>query len=254
MSIKSGSSGASRPPTPFSRPVTAAVIVRPKTTTISERAELRMEEGGEADLFDAPEGKPSAKEGGTREGAAVEVPSDRQTAPEMTGELVEDINTMRAAGANIDDDNDGILDINDPDHESNKDPDGDGLTNDIDNDDDGDGILDSEDPDHPSNIDSDGDGLTNDVDNDDDGDGILDINDPNHESNIDSDGDGIKDDVDNDDDGDGILDVDDVDHPSNVDTDNDGLTDDIDTDDPESCHDQSPALSRLMSSPTSSRN
>lgn len=47
MSIKSGSSGASRPPTPFSRPVTAAVIVRPKTTTISERAELRMEEGGE---------------------------------------------------------------------------------------------------------------------------------------------------------------------------------------------------------------
>ena len=46
-SIKSGSSGASRPPTPFSRPVTAAVIVRPKTTTISERAELRMEENGE---------------------------------------------------------------------------------------------------------------------------------------------------------------------------------------------------------------
>ena len=49
MSIRSGSSGASRPPTPFSRPVTAAVIVRPKTTTISERAELRMEEGGEAE-------------------------------------------------------------------------------------------------------------------------------------------------------------------------------------------------------------
>ena len=46
-SIKSGSSGASRPPTPFSRPVTAAVIVRPKTTTISERAELKMEEVGE---------------------------------------------------------------------------------------------------------------------------------------------------------------------------------------------------------------
>ena len=49
VSIKSGSSGASRPPTPFSRPVTAAVIVRPKTTTISERAELRMEEGVEAE-------------------------------------------------------------------------------------------------------------------------------------------------------------------------------------------------------------
>ena len=43
----STSSGSSRPPTPFSRPVTATVIQRPKTTTISERAELNMTEEGE---------------------------------------------------------------------------------------------------------------------------------------------------------------------------------------------------------------
>eukprot|EP00090_Calanus_glacialis_P013187 TRINITY_DN21823_c0_g1_i2.p1 TRINITY_DN21823_c0_g1~~TRINITY_DN21823_c0_g1_i2.p1 ORF type:complete len:155 (-),score=56.35 TRINITY_DN21823_c0_g1_i2:40-504(-) len=46
-SIMSTSSGSSRPPTPFSRPVTATVIQRPKTTTISERAELNMTEEGE---------------------------------------------------------------------------------------------------------------------------------------------------------------------------------------------------------------
>jgi len=46
-SIVSTSSGSSRPPTPFSRPVTATVIQRPKTTTISERAELNMTEEGE---------------------------------------------------------------------------------------------------------------------------------------------------------------------------------------------------------------
>ena len=66
VSIKSGSSGASRPPTPFSRPVTAAVIVRPKTTTISERAELRMEEGGEMEdgLIDIlTEEEPEARAG-----------------------------------------------------------------------------------------------------------------------------------------------------------------------------------------------
>ena len=46
-SIISISSGSSRPPTPFSRPETAAVIQRPKTTTISERAELNMTEEGD---------------------------------------------------------------------------------------------------------------------------------------------------------------------------------------------------------------
>ena len=44
-----------------------------------------------------------------------------------------------------------------------------------DSDDDNDGIPDADDPDHPSNIDTDGDGLTNDIDLDDDNDGILPI-------------------------------------------------------------------------------
>ena len=35
------------------RPVTAAIILRPKTTTISERAELQMEETGEEAVEEA---------------------------------------------------------------------------------------------------------------------------------------------------------------------------------------------------------
>merc|ERR1712032_1790329 len=42
-SIKSTSTTSSRPPTPFARPITAPVMTRPKTTTISERAELGLE-------------------------------------------------------------------------------------------------------------------------------------------------------------------------------------------------------------------
>merc|ERR1719220_2993769 len=42
-SIKSTSTTSSRPPTPFARPITAPVMARPKTTTISERAELGLE-------------------------------------------------------------------------------------------------------------------------------------------------------------------------------------------------------------------
>ena len=34
------------------RPVTAAIILRPKTTTISERAELQMEETGEEEAVE----------------------------------------------------------------------------------------------------------------------------------------------------------------------------------------------------------
>lgn len=47
MSIKSTSTSSSRPPTPFARPITAPVIARPKTTTISERAEYNITEEGE---------------------------------------------------------------------------------------------------------------------------------------------------------------------------------------------------------------
>merc|ERR1712018_628808 len=56
-----------------------------------------------------------------------------------------------------DDDNDGILDYDDPDHPSNIYTDGDGIPDILDAEDDGDGILDYDDPDHPSNIDIDDD-------------------------------------------------------------------------------------------------
>ena len=39
------------------RPVTAAIILRPKTTTISERAELQMEETGEEAVGEAELGE-----------------------------------------------------------------------------------------------------------------------------------------------------------------------------------------------------
>ena len=68
----------------------------------------------------------------------------------------------------------------------------------------------SEDPDHPSNIDIDGDGITDDIDTDDDGDGILDVFDPDHPHNLDSDGDGLTDIIDPDDNNNGILDIDEL--------------------------------------------
>jgi len=49
-SIKSTSTSSSRPPTPFARPITAPVMARPKTTTISERAEFLEGEEGEGDV------------------------------------------------------------------------------------------------------------------------------------------------------------------------------------------------------------
>ncbi|WP_417866801.1 DUF6252 family protein [Xanthomarina gelatinilytica] len=107
-----------------------------------------------------------------------------------------------------DDDNDGILSINeDLDQDGNlinDDTDGDGIANYLDDDDDGDSIL-------TMNEDVDGDG---DVTNDD-----TDMNDvPNY--------------LDNDDDGDGILtineDVDGDDDPTNDDTDGDGVPDYLD--------------------------
>ena len=67
-----------------------------------------VEEGGEADLFDAPEApedNPPVQQEGGQEEAVAEVPNAQQNAPEMTGELAEDINAMRAAGATVDDDN-----------------------------------------------------------------------------------------------------------------------------------------------------
>ena len=108
MSIKSGSSGASRPPTPFSRPVTAAVIVRPKTTTISERAELRMEEGGEADdgLIDIlTEEEPESR-------AGLQPPKIRRTASRNsveTGHVGHAAPLSRHVSRNIAEDDEEIL-------------------------------------------------------------------------------------------------------------------------------------------------
>jgi len=72
----------------------------------------------------------------------------------------------------LDDDNDGILDVSDT---YPLDTDNDGLDNAVDDDDDSDGILDVNDA-YP--LDTDNDGQDNNADNDDDGDGFLDGNDP----------------------------------------------------------------------------
>ncbi len=121
----------------------------------------------------------------------------------------------------------------DPDNPNFEDPDKPNITPDPD--DDGDGILDKDDPDHPD-YDSDDDGVPDRVDNDDDndgvpdvndddddGDGILDKDDPNHPDR-DTDGDGTPDKDDNDDDNDGIPDA------GDDDDDNDGIPDKDDSD------------------------
>ena len=103
VSIKSGSSGASRPPTPFSRPVTAAVIVRPKTTTISERAELRMEEAGEAEdgLIDILDEEDT--------GAGLQPPKIRRTASRNSVESGHVTTLSRHVSRNIAEDDEEIL-------------------------------------------------------------------------------------------------------------------------------------------------
>ncbi len=138
--------------------------------------------------------------------------------------------------ADIDDDNDGILDENDtnatnpnePVVGGNLDTDNDGIVDGIDPDDDNDGVLDGDDV-NRTNPDSDGDGLndfldTNDTNPDTDGDGIVDGLDLNH-TNPDIDGDGI---VDGNDTNATNPDVPVV--GGNLDTDNDGIVDGIDPD------------------------
>ncbi len=121
-----------------------------------------------------------------------------------------------------DDDNDGVLDVDDncplipnPDQ---LDTDGDGEGNVCDSDDDGDGILDSEDncplTDNADQLDTDGDGEGDVCDADDDGDGISDSEDncpliPNADQ-ADADGDGVGDACDNDSDNDGVEDPEDL--------------------------------------------
>merc|ERR1719505_275320 len=135
-----------------------------------------------------------------------------------------------------DDDNDGILDEEDPDDdndgiddEDDPDVDNDGIPDEVDDDDgledddqDNDGIPDDEDEDEDN--DDDNDGVPDDEDNDDDNDGVPDDEDDDNESGSeesdeDSDDDGIPDSEDGDDDGDGVPD-----HIDN-DDDNDGVPD-----------------------------
>ncbi|MFQ5909875.1 MAG: DUF4350 domain-containing protein [Thermoplasmata archaeon] len=128
-----------------------------------------------------------------------------------------------------DHDNDGIIDIFDPDDDNDgvadeqddfpwdanewRDTDGDGIGDNADDDDDGDGVPDDEDefPLNPGEWkDSDGDGIGDNLDPDDDDDGVADYRDdfpldPNEWR--DTDGDGIGDNADDDDDGDGIPDT-----------------------------------------------
>ena len=118
-----------------------------------------------------------------------------------------------------DDDNDGVLDDDDP---YPLDTDNDGLDNDVDEDDDADGTPDGDDT-YP--LDTDNDGQNNADDPDDDADGIVDDEDGYP---LDTDNDGLWNDLDFDDDADGILDWEDL-YP--FDTDNDGLGNDVDPDD-----------------------
>ena len=137
----------------------------------------------------------------------------------------------------VDDDNDGYLDVNDDcpfDPAENLDTDGDGFCNIQDSDDDGDGTYDWNDlyPLDPSeSADADGDGVGDNADTDDDNDGTLDANDAfpfDETESADADGDGVGDNADTDDDNDQEPDVTDAypyDPTRTTDTDGDGLAD-----------------------------
>lgn len=114
-----------------------------------------------------------------------------------------------------DDDDDGVLDVEDP-HPL--DTDDDGIDNIDDPDDDCDGIPDGDDT---ALLDTDDDGLANAIDDDDDNDGVADGLDVYL---FDTDNDGVRNDVSDDDDGDGLSDNAErfVHHTNSLDTDSDG--------------------------------
>ncbi len=137
----------------------------------------------------------------------------------------------------MDDDNDGIDDIDDAcplDDAEQIDTDGDGFCDNQDSDDDNDGVYDFNDAvplDPDEQYDFDGDGIGDNADLDDDNDSCLDELDdlPFDDSSCDDlDGDGIGDEYDVDDDGDNVMDVDDPfpeDGTAWLDNDGDGLPD-----------------------------
>lgn len=137
----------------------------------------------------------------------------------------------------VDNDFDGISDIDDP---FPNDTDNDGIANDIDNDDDNDGVPDSGDAfsfDPSEGLDTDGDGIGDNADTDDDGDGILDEYDVFPKDSFeakDTDSDGAGNNSDRDDDSDGFSDADDL-YPEDIlragDHDSDGIDSLTDSDD-----------------------
>lgn len=148
-----------------------------------------------------------------------------------------------------DDDNDGVLDVDDncplTSNADQLDTDGDGMGDVCDEDDDNDGVLDVNDncplTSNADQADSDGDGIGDVCEdpNDLDGDGIVNgednCPDTANENQEDTDGDDLGDTCDTDDDNDGISDVDDnctlLYNPDQLDTDNDGIGDVCDKDD-----------------------
>ena len=119
------------------------------------------------------------------------------------------------------------------------DTDGDGIPNDVDTDDDNDGVLDVNDAfplDPTESVDTDNDGIGNNADTDDDNDGVLDVNDAfplDPTESVDTDNDGIGNNADTDDDNDGVLDVNDafpLDPTESSDLDGDGIGDNSDPD------------------------
>ena len=134
-------------------------------------------------------------------------------------------------GSGADADGDGIADVIDDDptrHGSGSDSDGDGVPDSIDLDDDNDGIPDVQETDNGADVDTDMDGIVDRLDLDTDNDGLPDSLEGVGNNGLDTDGDGVLDDL-TDNDGDGLADQ----VPSSmipVDTDGDGVADFRDTD------------------------
>jgi hypothetical protein len=146
------------------------------------------------------------------------------------GPIFSELNLMGDAlgdACDPDDDNDGVLDVNDVfplDPLDWQDADGDGIGDNADTDDDNDGVPDVDDAfplDPTESIDTDGDGIGDNADTDDDNDGVPDVDDAfpfDPTESVDTDGDGVGDNAD----------VFPNDPTESVDTDGDGVGDNSD--------------------------
>ncbi|WP_051303028.1 hypothetical protein [Psychromonas aquimarina] len=157
--------------------------------------------------------------------------------------LVKEEDGSLTVAANIDSDDDGVIDAKDAfpkDKTEWLDTDKDGTGNNSDDDDDGDKVLDNDDAfplDKTETLDTDGDGTGNNADLDDDGDKVLDKDDAfplDKTETLDTDNDGTGNNADLDDDDDKVLDKDDafpLDKTETLDTDNDNIGNNADLDD-----------------------